>query len=236
MAPGTNAGAAHPVAGEGQDLPKTLSEKAEQDARAFIRSIARQRGRNAEKAEAAVSSSLSYTETEAKEGNLIDLVARDVPDLVAQLDGRVVRRLGGKETTLRLKGFETSDRQMSGVEKLLGVVSHPNVAYLLFLLGLVGLYFELSSPGAVLPGDRRRDRASPRPVRLFGPAGQPGGARADPLRDPPLRGGGQGGEPWPSRRRGRRRARRRVASALLRAGQRRKATGWISRSSCRASR
>src|SRR5712692_3925559 len=150
MAPGTNTGAAHPVAGEGQELPKTLNEKAEQDARAFIRSIARQRGRTPDKAEAAVTSSLSYTETEAKEANLIDLVARDVPDLAAQLDGRKIRRLNAKETTLRLKGFRVSDRQMSGLEKVVGVVSHPNVAYVLFLLGLMGLYFELSSPGAVL--------------------------------------------------------------------------------------
>src|SRR6266545_3037157 len=73
MAPGTNSGAAHPVAGEGQELPKTLNEKAEQDARAFIRTIAKQRNRNADKAEAAVTSSLSYTEMEAREGNLIDL-------------------------------------------------------------------------------------------------------------------------------------------------------------------
>ena len=152
MAPGTNTGAAHPVAGEGQELPKTLNEKVEQDARAFIRSIARQRGRNPDKAEAAVTSSLSYTETEAKEANLIDLVARDVPDLAAQLDGRKIRRLNAKEATLRLKGFRVSDRQMSGLEKVVGVVSHPNIAYLLFLLGLVGIYFELSSPGAVLPG------------------------------------------------------------------------------------
>src|SRR5207245_8814208 len=87
-----------------------------------------------------------------KEANLIDLVARDVPDLVAQLDGRKIRRLNAKEATLRLKGFRVFDRQMSGLEKVVGVVSHPNVAYILFLLGLVGLYFELSSPGAVLPG------------------------------------------------------------------------------------
>lgn len=153
MAPGTNAGAAHPVAGEGQELPKTLSEKAEQDARAFIRGLARQRGRNAEKAEAAVSSSLSYTDTEAKEAKLIEVIARDIPDLLSQLDGRIVKRLGGKSTaTLRVKGARVETREMSGIEKLLGVVSHPNVAYVLFLAGLVGLYFELSSPGAILPG------------------------------------------------------------------------------------
>jgi membrane-bound serine protease (ClpP class) len=152
MGPGTNAGAAHPVGSEGQDLPKVLNEKAEQDARAFIRSIAGQRGRNAEKAEKAVSQSVSFTEKEAKEAGLIDVVARDVPDLLAQLEGRTVRREGAPPVTLALKGARVEAREMSPVEKLLGVVSHPNVAYLLFLLGLVGLYFELSSPGAILPG------------------------------------------------------------------------------------
>jgi membrane-bound serine protease (ClpP class) len=152
MAPGTNAGAAHPVAGEGQELPKTLSEKAEQDARAFIRTLAEKRGRNVEKAEAAVSKSVSYTETEAKEAGLIEIVARDVPDLVRQIDGRSVRRVGKEPETLHLAGARVETREMGSVDKLLGVVSHPNVAYVLFLLGLVGLYFELSSPGAILPG------------------------------------------------------------------------------------
>ncbi|HTY43400.1 MAG TPA: nodulation protein NfeD [Thermoanaerobaculia bacterium] len=152
MAPGTNTGAAHPVGGEGQDLPKNLNEKAEQDARAFIRTLAHQRGRNADRAEAAVSRSVSYTETEAKEGGLVELIARDVPDLVGQLDGRRVVRVGGGETTLALKGARIDARPMGQAERALGVVSDPNVAYVLFLVGLVGLYFELSTPGAVLPG------------------------------------------------------------------------------------
>lgn len=152
MAPGTNAGAAHPVGGEGQDLPKTMNEKAEQDARAFIRSLARQRGRNAEKAEAAVTTSVSYTETEAKEAGLIEVVARDLPDLLAQLEGRRLTRVGGAVATLALRGYRIEEREMGRAEKLIGIVSHPNVAYLLFLAGLLGLYFELSSPGAVLPG------------------------------------------------------------------------------------
>ena len=152
MAPGTNTGAAHPVGGEGQDLPKTINEKAEQDARAMIRSLARQRGRNVEKAESAVTSSVSFTETEAKEAGLIEVIARDVPDLVAQLEGRKITRVGGAVEVLALRGARVENREMSRVEKLIGVVSHPNVAYVLFLLGLLGLYFELSSPGAVLPG------------------------------------------------------------------------------------
>jgi membrane-bound serine protease (ClpP class) len=152
MAPGTNTGAAHPVGGEGQDLPKKLNEKAEQDARAFIRTLAKQRGRNAEKAEAAVLQSVSYTESEAKSAGLVEIVARDLPDLVSQLDGRRVSRVGGAEATLALKGARIEARPMGGVERALGVVSDPNVAYVLFLVGLVGLYFELSTPGAVLPG------------------------------------------------------------------------------------
>lgn len=156
MAPGTSTGAAHPVAGEGQELPKTLNEKAEQHARGAIRAIAEQRGRDAKKAELAVSSSRSFTDTEARDAKLIDLIAHDVPELLRLLDGRVLRRSGPEGTTrdltLHLKGYQLQVREMSQVEKLLGVVSHPNVAYILFLLGLVGLYFELSSPGAILPG------------------------------------------------------------------------------------
>jgi membrane-bound serine protease (ClpP class) len=152
MAPSTNAGAAHPVGGEGQELPKTLNEKAEQDARAYMRSLARQRGRNADKAEAAVSKSISYTETEAKEAGLIELIARDLPDLVKQLEGRTIKRVGGETATLKLADARIETREMSKIEKLIGFVTHPNVAYLLFMAGLLGLYFELSSPGAVLPG------------------------------------------------------------------------------------
>jgi membrane-bound serine protease (ClpP class) len=129
-----------------------MNEKAEQDARAFVRTLARERGRNVEKAEAAVEKSVSYTETEAREAGLIEIVARDVPDLVAQADGRTLRRVGGTETRLALAGARIERRDMGRMEKLLGVVSHPNVAYVLFLLGLVGLYFELSTPGAILPG------------------------------------------------------------------------------------
>ena len=152
MAPGTNTGAAHPVAGTGQDLPGKLSEKAEQDARAFVRTLARQRGRNVEKAEAAVEKSLSYTETEAKDGGLIEIIARDVPDLVRQLDGRKISRVGGASTTLSLQGYRIEERPMGQMERLLGYVTHPDVAYILMLVGLVGLYFELSTPGAILPG------------------------------------------------------------------------------------
>lgn len=152
MAPGTNTGAAHPVGAEGQDLPKRMNEKAEQDARAFVRALAKQRGRNVAKAEAAVEKSVSYTDAEARDAGLVEILARDVPDLLRQLDGRRIVRIGGAETTLALSGSRIEERGMGRMEKVLGVVSHPNVAYVLFLLGLVGLYFELSTPGAILPG------------------------------------------------------------------------------------
>jgi membrane-bound serine protease (ClpP class) len=152
MAPGTNTGAAHPVGSEGQDLPKAMNEKAEQDARAFIRSIAGQRGRNADKAETAVTKSSSFTEKEAKEAGLIDVIARDVPDLLAQIDGRKIERHGAVLETLAVRGARIEYREMSTVDKLLGVVSDPTIAALLFLAGIVGLYFELSNPGAILPG------------------------------------------------------------------------------------
>ena len=129
-----------------------MNQKAEQDTRAFIRSIAGQRGRNADKAETAVTESASFTEKEAKEAGLVDVIARDVPDLLAQIEGRKIERSGQPVATLALKGARLETREMSEVEKMLGIVSHPNVAYILFLLGLAGLYFELSSPGAILPG------------------------------------------------------------------------------------
>ena len=152
MAPGTNTGAAHPVMGSGADLPKTLNEKAVQDARAFMRSLARQHGRNIEKAEAAVTSSTSYTETEAKDAGLVDVIARDVPDLIAQLDGKTFIRVGGKSVKLATAHARVEDQPMGQIEKLLGAVAHPNVAVILMMLGVVGLYFELSNPGAILPG------------------------------------------------------------------------------------
>jgi len=152
MAPGTNSGAAHPVGGQGEDLSKTMTSKVEQDARAFIRSLARQRGRNPEKAESAVTSSASFTETEAKDAGLVEIIARDRADLIRQLDGRQLARLSGSSPPLSLAGARVESREMGSLERLLGVVSHPNIAYVLFLAGLVGLYFELASPGAVLPG------------------------------------------------------------------------------------
>jgi membrane-bound serine protease (ClpP class) len=152
MAPGTNAGAAHPVGGQGEDLPKTLAEKMTNDAAALIRSLATQRGRPPELAEKAVTESLSWTEREALEKHLIDLVAKDRVDLLRQLDGRTVKRFDGHEEKLKLDAPEIVAVAPNAGDRLLSIIAHPNIAYLLFLLGLVGIYFELSHPGAIVPG------------------------------------------------------------------------------------
>ena len=152
MAPGTNAGAAHPVAGEGAELSKTMAEKVTNDAAALIRSLATQRGRSSEWAEKAVRESLSYTEREALDKKLIDVVALDRAELLKWLNGRTVKRFDGHEETISLPAPEIVRIDPSAGDKLLSAIAHPNVAYLLLLLGMVGIYFELSHPGAVLPG------------------------------------------------------------------------------------
>jgi membrane-bound serine protease (ClpP class) len=150
MAPGTNTGAAHPVA-IGMEQDKTLFQKAENDAAAYIRSLAEKRGRNIELAEAAVRTSRSYTETEALRERLIDLVARDIDDLMRQLDGRRVRRLNGDEVVLRTKGERLVRIEPTLRERLLSYLANPNIAFVLGALGLLCLYFEFNHPGAIIP-------------------------------------------------------------------------------------
>jgi membrane-bound serine protease (ClpP class) len=152
MAPGTNAGAAHPVGGEGEDLAKTISEKVTNDAAALIRSLATQRGRSSESAEMAVRESSSYTEKEALEKKLIDLVANDRGELLKALDGRTIKRFDGREEKLELAAPEIVMVGPNAGDRLLSAIAHPNIAYLLLLLGVVGIYFELAHPGAILPG------------------------------------------------------------------------------------
>jgi membrane-bound serine protease (ClpP class) len=152
MAPGTNTGAAHPVGPEGADLPKTIADKATNDAAALARSLAVQRGRTAEWAEKAVTDSLSYTEREALEKKLIDLVANDRGELLKLLDGRAVKRFDGHQETLHLNAPEIVVVGPNASDKLLSVIAHPNIAFLLFLGGLIGIGFELTHPGVVAPG------------------------------------------------------------------------------------
>ncbi|MFI5167389.1 MAG: nodulation protein NfeD [Thermoanaerobaculales bacterium] len=151
MAPGTNTGAAHPVGGQG-DLPRTLAKKITNDAAALVRSLATQRGRPADLAEKAVTQSLSWTERESLDAKLIDLVAIDRGELLRKLDGRMVRRFDGREEKLTLDAPELVFISLTLSDRVLSVVANPNIAYLLFLLGLLGFYVEITHPGAVFPG------------------------------------------------------------------------------------
>lgn len=152
MAPGTNIGAAHPVQlGAGGQMDSTMAEKVTHDAAAYIRTIAEKRGRNVTWAEQAVRESVSATETEALHEGIIDLICRDVPALLDSLDGRRVALPIG-EKTLHTKGATLKEIPMSLRERILSTLSDPNIAYVLMLLGVYGLLFELSNPGAILPG------------------------------------------------------------------------------------
>jgi membrane-bound serine protease (ClpP class) len=151
MAPGTNIGAAHPVSATGT-MDETMSKKVTQDAAAYIRGKAERRGRNVELAEKAVVESRSFTEKEALEGHLIDLVATDVPELLAKLDGREVRRFDGTTVVLRLAGQKTVDVRMDWRQAILSAIASPEILFLLLLGALAGLGAEISHPGLVFPG------------------------------------------------------------------------------------
>jgi membrane-bound serine protease (ClpP class) len=154
MAPGTNTGAAHPVGISitGQAMDKTMEEKVTQDATSYIKTLAEKRGRNVQAAEDAVRKSISYTEKEALAKGLIDLVAGNETEIIDHFEGRTIKRFHGEETTLRLKGETIIDLPMSARQKFLITISNPNLAYILLMIGLLGLYFEFSHPGAILPG------------------------------------------------------------------------------------
>jgi len=150
MAPATNIGAASPVAlGGGAD--KTMMKKIENDAAAFIRSVALERGRNADWAEKAVRQAVSITEREAVRLRVVDLVADSVPDLLAKIDGRTVKTVAGT-VTLATRGARVKAIEIGFRDRFLNVITDPNVAYILMMLGMLGLFFELSNPGVILPG------------------------------------------------------------------------------------
>ncbi|MGD0281293.1 MAG: nodulation protein NfeD [Dissulfurispiraceae bacterium] len=150
MASGTNIGAAHPVT-MGEKMDKVMSEKVTNDAAAYIRSLAKQRGRNEQWAEDAVRKSVSITETEALKIDVIDLVAKDVTELLSKLDGRKVTTAAG-EKVLKTAGAKVIEHEMSMRYRILDLISNPNVAYILMLLGFYGLFFEFTNPGAIFPG------------------------------------------------------------------------------------
>jgi membrane-bound serine protease (ClpP class) len=157
MAPGTRFGASHPVSALGSDKNKgkeadTLSQKAENDAAAWVRSLAENRGRNVSAAEDAVRLSRSFTEKEALKSGLIDLVVPDEEALLRALDGRIVRRFDGRRETLRLAGAKLKHVSMSGREKFLSWIANPAILFFLLALGAVGLYVEFTHPGMIFPG------------------------------------------------------------------------------------
>lgn len=153
MAPGTNIGAAHPVAigigGSGMD--KTMSKKVENDAAAYVRSIAKTRGRSEEWVEKAVRKSESITAEEALKLKVIDYVATDVQQLLAAIDQKEISLAGGKKK-ISTKNAIINYKKMGTRQGILAAISDPNISYILLLIGLAGLYFELSTPGAILPG------------------------------------------------------------------------------------
>ena len=154
MAPGTNTGAAHPVGVSitGQGMDETMSDKVTNDAASYIKSIAEKRKRNTQMAEDAVRKSLSYTETEALSGKLIDLIASTEQDIIDHFHGKSIERFDGTEIILDLKNEEIISVPMSARQKFLITIANPNLAYILLMIGLLGLYFEFSNPGAILPG------------------------------------------------------------------------------------
>jgi membrane-bound serine protease (ClpP class) len=151
MAPATNIGAAHPVSVGGGGGDKTMMEKVANDAAAFARTIATERGRNVEWAEKAVRQSVSITEREAVKLKVVDLVADSLPDLLAKIDGREVRTSKGP-MRLATNGSPVQAIEISFRDRFLTVITDPNVAYVLMMLGMLGLFFEFSTPGVILPG------------------------------------------------------------------------------------
>jgi len=150
MAPGTNIGAAHPVDMEGK-MDSVMSEKVTNDAAAFIRTIAEKRNRNLKWAENAVRKSQAITETEALDTNVIDLIAKNLDSLLSQIDGKQVETVDGI-VTLHTKGARIEQMEMGWAEKLLDLLSNPNIALILFQLGTIGLILELYNPGSIFPG------------------------------------------------------------------------------------
>jgi membrane-bound serine protease (ClpP class) len=151
MAPGTATGAAHPVL-IGTEMDPVMKQKVENDAAAYLRSICEQRGRNSQLAETAVRESKSFTEKEALDQHLVDLVANSERDLLRALDGRAVTRLDGSKVTLHTASAEIENYDLTLREKIISGIADPNIALVLLVIGALGIYVEFSSPGMILPG------------------------------------------------------------------------------------
>jgi membrane-bound serine protease (ClpP class) len=151
MAPQTNIGAAHPVSADGKEINKTMSEKVVNDMVAYARSIAKDRGRNQDWVEKAIRESVSITAEVAVEKEVIDLVAKDIDDLLLILDGREIT-LNKTKMKLDTKGLVLIYFTPGWRDRILNIISDPNIAYILMMIGMAGLYFELAHPGAIFPG------------------------------------------------------------------------------------
>lgn len=151
MAPGTNIGAAHPVALGAGKMDETMAEKVENDFVAYAKSIAEKRGRDTKWVEEAIRKSKSITAEEALKKNVIDFVAVDIKQLLEKLDGKEITLSSGK-VVLKTKGAIVNYKKMGLRENILTALSNPNIAYLLLMIGLAGLYFEFANPGVILPG------------------------------------------------------------------------------------
>ncbi len=152
MAPGTNAGAAHPVIMGGGNMDDVMKQKMENDAAALMRSVASRRGRNVEIAESAVRESKSFTEQEALSQHLIDYVASSQEDLFRQMEGKSFKRFNGQEVTLKLSGESVVPFGLTLKEAILDYLMDPNIAFILLAVGALALYAEFNHPGAVVPG------------------------------------------------------------------------------------
>lgn len=151
MAPQTSIGSAHPVSMGEQQADATMMEKVTNDAVSYIKGLAEKRGRNVEWAEKMVRESANATESEALKLNAIDVVAEDIPSLLAQIDGREVE-VSGDKISLQTEGARADRLDMNFIENVLHTISDPNIAYILMILGINGLIFELANPGSILPG------------------------------------------------------------------------------------
>ena len=152
MTPGTTIGAAHPVAGGGQEIPEDQMKKIVEFSAKWMRTIAEERGRNMEEAELAVTESKSFTDVDALKVNLIDLRADNLESLISQINGREVTLANGAELTINTTGSNAARNEMNAIEKFLQVLSDPNIAYILFTLATIGLITEISNPGMIFPG------------------------------------------------------------------------------------
>lgn len=152
MSPGTNTGAAHPILIGGKKIDDVLKMKMQEDSAAFIRTIAQRRGRNVTAAESAVREAKSFTEDEALQKHLIDVIAADLPSLLRWADGRTIKRFNGATHKLDLRNQPLTKFEMSLKQRVLSWIMNPNIAFILMSLGMLALWSEFNHPGAILPG------------------------------------------------------------------------------------